>query len=196
MLVDRNAALVTEAKFLGFEALGGNALDETTLELAGADEAETLVAVTTNSEVNALAAHLAQDAFGIARAYPALGQPKLGASEVLLERVGGRLAFGRPADVRLWDNLLGEARARIIRVRLDDELSREAMLPRAPGEGSLVDAVLPLARIRDGSAEIITPEQSWRSGDEIVVASRLSEAETRESLLGLWTGKARSSRPD
>lgn len=183
VLVDRNPDLVNEAKALGFDALTGNALDETTLEQAGTEEAETLVAVTTNSEVNALAAHLAQDAFGVARAYPALGQPNRGASELLLERVGGRLAFGRPVDVRVWENLLGDGRARVVRHVLSGKDSGEMQGLLSPEMLSAGDDVVPIARIRDGSVEIVTPEQGWREGDELVLLSRLTESDTRAILL-------------
>ncbi|HEY7233393.1 MAG TPA: cation:proton antiporter [Gemmatimonadaceae bacterium] len=177
VLVDRNAALVDEAKALGFDALTGNALDETTLEQAGTEDAETLVAVTTNSEVNALAAHLAHDAFGVARAYPALAQPSRGAGEPLLERVGGRLAFGRPVDVRRWESLLGDNRARVVRFAVRGVADGEPQL-LSPDELTATDDVVPIARLRSGSVEIITPGQSWREGDEVVLVSRLPEADT------------------
>ena len=77
VIVDRNPALVDEASALGFAASRkrsgrGDARARSALR------AETLVAATTNSEVNALAAHLAHDAFGVTRAYPVLGHPSRG----------------------------------------------------------------------------------------------------------------------
>ena len=95
VLVDRNHGLIANALANGIEAVEGNALDEATLEAVGAEEAETLVAVTTNSEVNALAAHLAHDAFGIARAYPALGIRA--AARALDSSTGSRQSRLRPA---------------------------------------------------------------------------------------------------
>src|SRR5690242_1969012 len=181
MLIDRNASLVNEAKTLGFDALIGNALDEATLEQANAEEAETLVAVTSNSEVNALAAHLAHDAFGIARAYPALGQPSRGAGEPLLDRVGGRLAFGRPVDVRRWDALLADGRAHVLRLAVSGSVDGDSYL-LSPEVVTKVSDLLPIARVRDESVEIVTPEQSWRQGDQVVLVSRLSEADILELL--------------
>lgn len=47
--------------------------------------AETLVAATTDSEVNALAAHLARGAFGVARTFPVLGHPSRRAGPRLVD---------------------------------------------------------------------------------------------------------------
>ena len=179
VVVDRNTALVEEARALGFDAVEGNALDEATLEQAGAEEAETFVAVTTNSEVNALAAHLAHDAFGVARAYPALDQPHRGASARLLERVGGRLAFGQPVDVRLWDHLLEHGEATVVRLTIGDRWGT-----LTPSRLARPDALLPVALVRGDSVEITTPEQTWRRSDDVVFVSRVSAAEARTLLEG------------
>ena len=176
-LTDRNHALVERARALGFEAREGNALDEEVLAEAGGEEAETVLAVTTNSEVNALAAHLAHDALGVARAYPALGHPSLGVGARLLERVGGRIAFGRPVDVRAWDYALATEGAEFVTytvpARNGGEPYRSRMLP---------EELLPVARIRDGSMELVNAELTWRSGDQLVVLGRASQEETIATL--------------
>ncbi|MFL5582498.1 MAG: cation:proton antiporter [Gemmatimonadaceae bacterium] len=174
VLVDRNAALVEGARALGFEAREGNALDEGVLADAGADEAETVVAVTTNSEVNALAAHLAHDAFGVARAYPALGSPSRGAGPALLERVGGRLAFGRPVDVRALEIALGQGEARFLPYRVP----ASAGGARTHGARDLPEQIVPVARARGGSLEVVTPQLTWQGGDELVLLTLLGEDET------------------
>jgi voltage-gated potassium channel Kch len=177
VLVDRNAFLVARARADGFDAVEGNALDESTLEQAGAEEAESLVAVTTNSEVNALAAHLAQDAFGIARAYPALADAKRGAGPRLLDRVGGVIAFGRAVDVRGWEYDLERGKA---------SLASYMVPPTWAGKSieatSLPDEVIPLARMHVGSIEIVNSRQSWQRGDEMIVMTRLTVEATRALL--------------
>ena len=168
VLIDRNQALVADAQANGIEAIEGNALDESTLEQAGAEEAATLVAVTTNSEVNALAAHLAHDAFGIARAYPALGHPSRGAGSRLVDRVGGNLAFGHPIDVRAWEYEIEHGEAWFITCTI------AARWPQHPVRAmTLPDGLVPVARIRSASVEIGHPEHVWQRGDEIVFLSRV-----------------------
>lgn len=180
VLVDRNRVLVERAREIGLEAIEGNALDEATLAAAGAEEAETVVSVTTNSEVNALATHLAHDAFGVARAYPALGSPSRGAGPALLQRVGGRLAFGRPVDVRALEVALDAGTAHVVHYVVP--------APSRPRSGpqyqcsDLPDAIVAIARAREGSVEVVTPQLTWQPGDELVVVSVLDEDATRAAL--------------
>jgi NhaP-type Na+/H+ or K+/H+ antiporter/voltage-gated potassium channel Kch len=170
-VVDRNAELVDRARALDVEAVAGNALDEPVLEAAGADEAESVVALTSNPEVNALAAHLAHDAFGVAAAYPSLADPTRGASSQLLERVGGRLAFGRAVDVRSWDYALEHGGARVFVFRVPEGS------PERPRISDLPSDLLVLARVRDQSLEIATAQTTWRGGDHLVTATTLPEGE-------------------
>lgn len=176
MMLDRNPYLVEHARSLGFDAIAGNALDENVLEDADVDEAETFVAVTTNAEVNALAAHLAHDAFGVARSYPALGHPSRGAGPRLLERVGGRIAFGRPIDVRAWDEALARGEADFVVYTVP-----------AGADGDLRPAALPaemiaMARHRGQSVEVTNAEQRWQGGDELILLSRFREQEAISAL--------------
>ena len=166
-LVDRNPVMVTSAREDGLEAREGNALDEDVLAEIGADEAATVVAVTTNSEVNALATHLAHDVFGVERTFPVLGHPSLGASPRLLEHVGGRIAFGRPIDVREWESSLAEGTAQFVSYRV------------RPGDATLAsqlpESVVPVVRVRGETAEVVNADLGWQAGDELVLLSRLPD---------------------
>ena len=175
-VIDRNAELVDRARSIDVEAVAGNALDEPVLEAAGADEAESVVALTSNPEVNALAAHLAHDAFGVAAAYPSLADPTRGASSQLLERVGGRLAFGRAVDVRSWDYALEHGGARVFVFRVPDGTAERQRIGELPPE------LLVLARVRDQSLEIATAQTTWRGGDHLVTATTLPEGDAVAAL--------------
>jgi hypothetical protein len=157
-------------------------LDETVLAEAGAEDAETAIGVTTNSEVNALAAHLAHDAFGVARAFPALGHPSRGAGPRLLERVGGHIAFGRPLDVRAWETALERGEARFVSVRVERGSQR--------GPASLPESVVAIARVRGDSVEMVNAELRWQDGDELILLSGLSDADTRAALTVASSGAA------
>lgn len=170
-VVDRNPALVYLAREAGFETREGNALDEDVLADAQLQETETIVAATPNSEVNTLAAHIATDAFGVTRAYPALGRPEQGVGERLLERVGGRIAFGRPVDVRAWEGALAAGNARVFDYYVPAGGERRG----AVRPSDLPDTMIPIARVRGGSVELITAEETWTGGDTIAVLTSLPE---------------------
>jgi NhaP-type Na+/H+ or K+/H+ antiporter/Trk K+ transport system NAD-binding subunit len=187
VLIDRNTALVEEARAQGLEAIEGNALEEETLERAGAGDAETLVAATTNSEVNALAAHLARDAFGVGRAFPALGHPSRGAGPRLVDRVGGRMAFGHPLDVREWEYALEHGKGKIFTYPVPLDWTGHALrsLP-------IPDDLVVLARVRGGSLELAQPELIWQRGDEALVLSRVSAENLAQLLDRAVSGRARA----
>jgi Trk K+ transport system NAD-binding subunit len=177
ILIDRNASLIARARERGFEAVAGNALDETTLDAVGAGDAETLVAVTSNSEVNALAAHLAHEAFGVRRAYPAVTHPSRGAGPELIDRVGGIIAFGHPLDVRDWEHDLESDRARFVTYKVSDNWTgRPLRALTLPGD------IAAIARIRHGSVEVAHPDQVWQLGDDVVLMSRATAAATAALL--------------
>lgn len=167
VVIDRNESNVARARAQGLTAIDGNALDDLTLERAGAEGAETLVAITSNAEVNALAAHVAEDAFGIPRAFPALSAPDRGANERLLHRVGGRMAFGGPVDVRDWEFALDAGEARMERIKPEP-----AWLGKRVSGVALPGRILPLARVRGRDVEVVHADQSWSAGDELVVLRR------------------------
>lgn len=177
-IVDRNTALANQARAAGFETREGNALDEDVLDDAQLQETESFVAVTPNSEVNTLATHLASDVFGVARAYPALGRPEQGVGERLLERVGGRIAFGRPLDVRMWESALAAGNAHVVDYFVPGGGERR----RALRPSDLPDTMIPIARVRGGSIELITGQDTWVGGDTIAVLSSLDEKATVTTL--------------
>jgi NhaP-type Na+/H+ or K+/H+ antiporter len=185
-LVDRSDVLAQEARAAGLDARVGNALDDDVLAELGAEEATTVVALTTNSEENALATHLAHDAFGVERTFPALDHPSRGAGPRLLEQVGGRVAFGRPIDVRAWDASLDEGTANFVTWRVPPGgPTRAAQLP---------DSVVPLVRVQGDLTEVVSADLTWRPGDELVLLSRLPENATA-MMLDTLTGR-RPVAPD
>ena len=161
-LVDTNRTCIEEAKKLGLNAVYGNALEELTLENLHAEEAATLLAVTSNSEVNVLSCQLAQDTFGIDRAFPLLTNPAKGANPQLLHQTGGRLAFGHFVRLADWDNQKIEL-VEFIWV-VPDSWQQKPL-----SETHFPDDLLPVIRKRDNSIEIVHADQVWQPGDKVVI---------------------------
>lgn len=167
-LIDRNPTYIRRARRAGLETLRGNALEEALLEEAGGDDAELLVAVTTNSEVNALAAQLARDRFGIPQTYTALGQPERGATQEMIALSGARLAFGRPVDVRQWDAAIETGEMELKWVTLPDSWQSRPVSQLGRSKGALA-----IVRRRGNNVEVTHSTQRWNSGDAIAVITRL-----------------------
>ena len=182
VLVDHNQSLVWAARREGLEAEQGNALEEDTLAHLGADEAETLLAATSNPEVNVLVVQIAREEFHTARAYPVIDAAGKGVSPRLVEQVGGRIAFGRPLDVREWEHAL-EHGAVTFTWEAPADLG-------AVGGLDLPEFLLPLVRLRGEDAEIVHAGQTWEAGEKVIFASRRDEAAARRALAALGGGAA------
>ena len=168
VLVDRNPHRVREAMRERLEVVRGSALDEDVLEEAGAQEAGTFLAVTTNPEVNLLACQIAREVFAVPRVLPALDQESAGLAEIL----GGGAAFSGPVDLEDWDHALSHRAARVVSWKVPTRL--EAVV----SELDLPDTLLPLVRVGPGGAEVVHSRQRWEAGDEVIFASRHREEET------------------
>ena len=176
-VVDRNATFVRRARQAGLDAIRGNGLDESVLEQAGASDAEMLLALTTNPEVNALAAQVARDRQGITHTYPAIGKPEHGVTEELLAQSGSRLAFGRPVDVRRWDAMIDAGTVQVRWVTIPEQwVSAPLSTLAAP------DDVLAIARRRGEEVSVTHAAQRWQRGDGIALLTALEPADALRAL--------------
>ncbi len=175
LLVDTNQTSVERALQKGISAVPGNALEEETLEKLHAEEYETFLAVTSNSEVNVLACQIAHDSFGIERTYPSLSNPAKGTNPALLRQTGGFLAFGRFITVVDWERDISE----IHEVTWQVPAGQVSLVAR---EVTLPGAIIPILRLRNASPEVVHAEQAWQPGDSIVFLSTAEPAETQGIL--------------
>ncbi len=177
LLIDTNRSSVERARMAGLDAIHGNALEEEVLEEVHAEEYATFLAVTSNSEVNVLGSQIAQDAFGIKRAFPAMSNPAKGANPTLLKLTGGRLAFGHYIDISEWEGWK----------KIHDftwQIPASRPVARA-GDLGVSNGVLPILRIRRNSAEIVHADQDWQAGDGIIFVTnqRLNVAKKQMALI-------------
>ncbi len=181
MMLDRNQSLVWAARRAGLEAELGNALEEDVLERLGIDEAETLLAATSNPEVNVLVVQLAREEFHTARAYPVINEER-GVGSQLVEQVGGRIAFGRPLDIRDWDHAINYEQPPTLTWEVPRPMGRV-------GELDVPDWLLPLVRLRRDEVEIVHSGQTWEAGEGVVFLSRRPREEAVTTLERLAAGE-------
>lgn len=177
-VVDRNATYVRRARQAGLDAVRGNGLDESVLEQAGASDAEMLIALTTNPEVNALAAQVARERHGIPHTYPAIGRPEHGVTEELLVQSGARLAFGRPVDVRRWDAQIDAGAVQLTWATVPEQWDGRAVSTLATP-----DDVLAVARQRASAVEVTHATQRWQRGDRIALLTSLGPDDALRTLV-------------
>ncbi|MBT8207332.1 MAG: NAD-binding protein, partial [Acidimicrobiia bacterium] len=119
-VIDSNASRCEFAEDSGFEAICGNVLETATLELAGVKSASLFLAVTSNTEVNVLAAQMASERYEVPRVHVVMahGQPQ--SLYQILSAAGVHLLFGRSTDLTLWDAASDEGRVQEARYVVSD----------------------------------------------------------------------------
>lgn len=179
VLIDSNARQTARAQRSGLQAVTGNSLDRDVLAKVGIDSAVAMVALTSNQEINFLAARLALEEHHVPVAYPVLIALEEGAHEELVEEIGGELAFGRRIDVSRWNYDLRNGRAYVVTVVAGDEIGRGPL-----AEQKLPDSFVPLVTVRDGRADICHGGTTWRPGDRVVTLVREGAEESLREVVG------------
>ncbi|HAV76280.1 MAG TPA: sodium:proton exchanger [Anaerolineae bacterium] len=178
VLVDTNHTMVEIAQREGLEAIFGNALEDEVLERTNIEEAETVLAITTNSEVNVLVSQIAHDHFGIRLAYPSLKNPEKGTNEELLKKTAGKLAFGRPIDILKWEYSSGKINSILWLVpeNWTNKMISDVLTPHE---------LVPVIRITKRNTEVVHADQIWLPGDKIIFLSNVSNELTEDLLKSL-----------
>lgn len=163
-LVDTNPARCRSAVAEGLSAVCGNVLREQVMADAHASDAETLVALTPNTEINALAAQLARSVFLV----PQLSVVHEGAltsgHQASAAHLNASTLFGAPTSLAEWDLRLARSAVREESVAVDRDMTVDAWLA-----GRDAEEVLPIAIRRGGSALLFHSDQRLEQGDEVLV---------------------------
>ncbi|MFO7769168.1 MAG: cation:proton antiporter [bacterium] len=165
-LLDSSPSHCETARRLGLEVEHGNALKEDVLEQAGAEDIRTLVALTSNAEVNVLAARLAREVFLVPEVHVTFMHGEKGAHAGLIEPIEATTLFAGPADISGWDRKIALGHCRIS--------TREVTEPADAAEfldslGS-TDRTLPIIILRgDGLAGMFHAGCTLQEGDRVVM---------------------------
>lgn len=157
-LVDSNADHAVAAGAEGLTVVKGDALDHVTLEQAHARNADTIIAATSNGEVNLLAVRIAADRFGIPNRFASLPTSAPASLQGMLASAGGKLLFGRPIDLPAWETDLDSGRLVDLSYSVEEP---EAVLADGTAAGAATMSVvsLPLAVASDDRIEPFSGEE-------------------------------------
>ncbi len=163
-LIDRNGERCELARQDGLNAVQGDGLDERVLAEARASHAQTFIAMTSNPEVNALAARLAREVFLV----PDVHLLKTGDEaerEAVRAHLGGTTLFAEPIDLDDWNYHVEHAATETV----DQTLT----VPTTPDE--FVRGVhsstptVPFALRRDSRYLPFHSDSSIEAGDDIIL---------------------------
>ena len=155
-VIDANAEMAADARREGLTAVRGGALDPEVLRRAGITDAGTLLAVTTNAEVNLLVAQLAREDFLVPTVYVAGAADDHRPIGDLLRRAGARSLLHGTVDVGKWDQWLTSGRAHSATAEVASQEDGAALFERLhTGQAGFPLAVhrgddaLPFARVEE-----------------------------------------------
>ncbi|GIV59326.1 MAG: hypothetical protein KatS3mg043_0415 [Rhodothermaceae bacterium] len=162
-LLDTNPEHCRAAQAEGLAVVQGNALQENVLSEAHAAEADTLIAMTPNPEVNTLVAQLARDVFFIPDIHLLqLGREGSG-QEAALKRLKATALFGGSVPLNTWNHWISQHTVREVRRRIDQAMPLHELTDPMDRQA------LPLVIYREN--EVLPAHETLRleRGDEVVL---------------------------
>lgn len=164
-VVDTNPGRCRAAEAAGLNVVCGNALREQVMADAHASEAEMLVAMTANAEINALAGQLARSVFMVPEmAVVHEGAPSEG-HDASLAHLGASTLFGVPVPVAEWDVRVEQGAVAEERIAVEQDATGEEWA-RARID---VEKALPIVILRGDERLLFHSDRKLQQGDEVVV---------------------------
>jgi Kef-type K+ transport system membrane component KefB/mannitol/fructose-specific phosphotransferase system IIA component (Ntr-type) len=164
-LVDSNQRRCEIAAAEGLSVVRGNALQEQSLSEANAAHADSVIALTSNAEVNALAAQIARNVFLVPDVHVLEAGEHGSGRTTTLEHLKATTLFGGPVNLDDWDHWIARGQVEQTTVPVTQVLPAEAIY----AELQTARASLPLAIQRDGERFPFHSASRLQPGDEILV---------------------------
>jgi Kef-type K+ transport system membrane component KefB/mannitol/fructose-specific phosphotransferase system IIA component (Ntr-type) len=168
-LVDTNAARCEAATADGLSVTCGNALQEQVLSDAHASEAELLIALTSNTEVNALVAQHARAVFTVPEIAVVHEGTHTSGHQASLQHLRAEALFGTPVNLAEWDRSIGAGMVEEQAIRVDAASGAREWLARVDPDASMLPLMI---RRRGGERMVFHSGQGLQSDDEIVFLQR------------------------
>lgn len=168
-LIDSNATRIEEARREGLTAMAGNALDIEALTEAQAPSMAIGLALTANSEVNALAVRQLREVFQVPMLGLAVDSQAASEKAALLMPQDAKVLFASPIRLNDWDHWFSQGAVAIQRIEAPAENPQQVLADLATG-----NPALPLVVERGGAqARSVVPctgTLELAAGDVLVIA--------------------------
>jgi len=102
VIIDSNQDIVNQTREKGFNCIYGNALKEDVMSGSGADNMNTVIAATPNTEVNILAAQLASESFQVPNTHILISKGKNIAGMDVIKFSQATSLFASGIDIDFW----------------------------------------------------------------------------------------------
>jgi len=178
-MLDSNPERCAQAEGDGLHAFCGNALQEQALSEAGAPRADSLIALTTNPEVNALAARVAREVFDVPEVYVVQVQQEVAERDAALRHLHASSLFGGSVARGEWERTVAMGAFREADVEVKEAATGEEFAQGLRSRGK----VLPVAVRRNDTVLPFHAGFPLRAGDRVVVLRRDARKEALPAAL-------------
>ncbi|MFH0793247.1 MAG: PTS sugar transporter subunit IIA [bacterium] len=176
-LIDSNVARCRASEAEGLNVIHGNALEEETLDIANAGSARTLLAMTSNPEVNSIAAGMARDLFAIPNVHTINStrevRPEAGSNNKEDAAAPSPL-FGGPVAFQEWNRWIARREIDTTTILISQPTIVEELFKKLHDE----QRMLPLLVVRDGKRLLPNTVGHLKKGDEIIALRYLEKTDT------------------
>jgi len=171
-LIDNNMDHCQKARDEGLNAIYGDALNEDNLADVQMGEARWFLALTTNTEINMLAAQLARNVFLVPETYVLLTRSEKGSLLNMLSEIGAYPIFNHELDIDEWDDhILRNQKLKQTEIKMDGPTSIKSVFEDLRKNGT---KFLPLVVARNGHRIPFVAVDMLESGDTLFVLEQES----------------------
>lgn len=175
-LIDSNTQRCLSAERAGLQVMHGNALKEETMDLTDATNTRILIAMTSNPEVNIVAANNAREMFGI----PETHVVKLLSDSAVVDGEGAAAAdqesllFGGYYDLEMWNRWILRKQVKNVTIEMAED--RDPITYFA--ELNEDENTLPLGVERDGKRLALGGLTDIKSGDRLHALRKVTDSDS------------------
>lgn len=170
-LIDNNMDHCLQAKADGLNAFYGDVLDIENLSEVDTHEARWFLSLTSNTEVNMLAAQLARNTFNVPYVYALLTRTEKGSLREMLSDITAIPIFDGDISVTSWDRrILHDKGVTQADMDIDSPIELGDLIQKMRSEGK---SIFPLTVVQNGEILPFSAVQTLNVGDKITFLQRI-----------------------
>jgi len=170
MLIDNNREMVKRAQSQGLNCIYGNALNEDSFAETSPENLNAFIGLTTNSQVNLLAAQLAREAFLIPQVYVAVSGKDSSVGTGLLEKFNAAKLFSATVQLPQWFAAISSSKFNeTIQALTNDQPSADWLKE----QNLNTDIALPvLIENEEGFIRLFRSDDQLKAGEKVILLKK------------------------
>ena len=170
MLIDNNREMVKRAQSQELNCIYGNALNEDSFAETSPENLSSFIGLTTNSQVNLLAAQLARETFLIPQVYVAISGKDSSVGAGLLEKLNAAKLFSATVQLPPWFTAISSGKF----IEKTQTLKKEQACTNWLKEQNLsFETTLPvLVQNEDGTTRLFRTDDQFKAGEKVILIEK------------------------